>query len=149
MERYWRDVLLAAVAWLCGAGALRLFPGTSSFRPEHFSDWFTLAMFKPIPLLVSGILFAAGTTLACRLIARNASGLWRLLRCGCRDALFHLVALTLALFVLAVQLLKAPAATALMIGGIAAAGTVRALRKRSVRMEISAWQSRKERQPPW
>jgi hypothetical protein len=137
MTVYWRNLLLALLAWHCGDTAVDYIPRSSELHLDRISHFFTLLMFKPAVFLFPMFLVSLASVLLYYLLKAHGRQLF------CRhfltkgERLIHAVIFVLSLFVAYLQLVKMPLFTALFLVSLLCFHLYGYLRSRMLHEEVS------------
>jgi hypothetical protein len=138
---YVRDLLLAMLAWLCGKWAVKYVSAFPQLDYDRFSDVFTLLLFQPIGLLLSGVMFATSSYLLYTLLTENGKQLGTTR--SSTNRLLHGLVVLFALYIAVIQFMKTPIATSVVIVLIVGTKLYQLLRRRVLQADIGKWTDEK------
>jgi hypothetical protein len=138
---YVRDLLLAMLAWSCGNWAVKYVSAFPQLDYDRISDIFTLLLFQPFGLLLSGLMFASSSYLLYKLLVENGKQLVTTLTSTNR--LLHGLVVLFALYIAVIQFMKTPIATSLVIVWLVGSKLYQLLSRRVFQADTGKWTDEK------
>lgn len=110
-----RSLLVGALAWILGNGALHVFP-SRTIHIDRVGDWIAMLLFKPAEVILSLFLFVLASVLLVSLIQFHLYQYAFLRSLEVEHAWMHVSMFLFALFVFVIQFVKMPLPTAIFTG---------------------------------
>lgn len=116
-----RSLLVGALAWVLGIGAIHVFP-SGTIRIDSVGDWIAMLLFKPAEVFLSLFLFVWASLLLISLMQFHLYQYGYLKALEVEHAWMHVSMLLFALFLFVIQFVKMPLPTAIFTGGVVVYG---------------------------
>ncbi|MDF2682041.1 MAG: hypothetical protein K0R47_3231 [Brevibacillus sp.] len=116
-----RSLLVGALAWFLGIGALHVFP-SGMIRIDSVGDWIAMLLFKPAEVFLSLFLFVMASVLLISLMQFHLYQYVYLRSLEVEHVWMHVSMFLFALFVFVIQFIKMPLPTVIFIGVVVVYG---------------------------